>query len=1716
MSLEGMLYGKCNIPQKGMESMKRRIFKRLAAVLLTAAVMITNIGITSAAAEELPTFSENIGASVVGAAEAFAAGDVFTYSTTQNSNYGVTLWLGYSKGRISYDAEFSTKFILNYGGSGTRELTADELKLFYFSDSASGSGKVKGLYVKSAETSGSTITLTIAFNYDEFNSQYDHLPYTNRALEDMCIKQELYLCYPHATSSGTETKVIKNPSPGVNGSDISATLYAYFCPQKFDLSASSNVHRVKYTYIDQYGAMSEKISEDTYISTYIAPTAYPFYCESELELISETNGTKEYRTVYNTSMYEIVDINGDKVTSDFELIPSYYTSHGKNKAELSLKLKNQDLKTKKITAASNKQYRVMWGSWCVGAFYVVNNIEASEITPTAITDPSSSSSQPTGNDTVVYGDAFPKDFDPIFHVGVKKVSNDGHLNFLTPNYAARLKLENTKIRCTELLVENGTSGNGSSSYFTANDTATENVLKNLTNPANYGLFYISTATDPSEALAKKLDMIRPSGYDANNYFKMTFDVGALNSQTCKNVEYNKWVNVKDKDGSTVSVRDGLCYLWYPAYDENGNIVQKRCDEKLIIGVDCPPIKWDINKKGKITVSGFTGNGVSRYMSADSPLYVYKIDDDEHEVDDFNVVHSSADGKSVDVTIKPTSKLNNGEYAAGDNQIYVIKYGYTGEIETRSIMGAFYIVSDGSGIATVSETSSDDTPSATISADGSIKVTAGQTLDLSYNNDTGKIMMDGIPVASTKKILYEVNEDGSHKNVSKFTDSSQYRWVIEELPQNAKGFEVAAKSAKIKSGDKYNKSEITDTDTISIGATKANGNFNSAVIVKLAAKDYKAKKSSKIKDGNSAAATFGSILLYIAPSVPTKWKDVSSKLSKAGLTAAGNEKGYEKVYNMSIADGKSATLPFALSDGKDRSMVYELCKGANGFSVVKGKVKALAGGGSGDIICYPTVSPDKKILVHVTTTSAVKSLRANTTKLTLFAGTSQTIYLGTVPPSYGTDFNIGGQKSGTFTGGTWSISGNALTITGGNDVAKGTKSTLDVSAADKTIKITISGAAAPQNAKSFKLATKKLNADGFIEVNIPIGTVYNLGIAMNPVTADAGFTWKYAKTPQPEANAKLDGEKTVIEYTANGNDKVYDIDVCGDIIKGNKKCIYYMQAVSEALDAGGNALRTPIYKINVYEPGSTIVMNTLEDDENHDAETFSIVGGILMSKAQADSLCSKNLTGGKSYTFPAPTTAGAVQEEIIWSCNKPAAVDIDTSTDGYMTLTPLWAGSFTVTGTTKYTKQKMSFKVNSAAKDNAIENADVSNYKLQYQKADESWDDIDSSVSLAAKQKMNIRVYSSLEGAVGTVKFVTSTSANCAVNASGVLTAKAAGTAKVGAVITLKKSDKNTKTINLSEVEFSVTAPAAEFKSISVPIGIIKGEQGKFAAAVKNVRPADIKSIKWEYASSADAEDKDWTAISGAGTLSGKFNVDIAAGIYYVRCNADGVTSDPQKMAVYAQGQNIKSVTVNYTFAEYSDELAEAAGVDKASGEGAALTKSQKNALKKINKAYKNAINVLKGTKSGEGAGYGIYYIPVFASPVTSGTKLTLAGDDDIIWTSTNVNLASAKTVTAFTNGGYQSSLLRKAASPYAIVKIDTTAGKTNKYTGKVTLTGILRNSGKKITITLNVSGIAGTEDNSGSDTQEPEPQTDPSTDPSENSEPEGNGSEGNESESTEP
>jgi len=597
---------------------------------------------------------------------------------------------------------------------------------------------------------------------------------------------------------------------------------------------------------------------------------------------------------------------------------------------------------------------------------------------------------------------------------------------------------------------------------------------------------------------------------------------------------------------------------------------------------------------------------------------------------------------------------------------------------------------------------------------------------------------------------------------------------------------------------------------------------------------------------------------------------------------------------------------------------------------------------------------------------------------------------------------------------------------------------------------------------------------------------------------------------------------------------------GDVIKAVTPGTYYVKGWTAAKNEKGDNLTTNIYKINVYTPGASIIMNDGRDAddgftyENYGAggareyaqvkatkdSVYTIVGGNLMTKAAAETDGNKTIMGGQTITIAEPYTLGT-SEEIEWKCNKPSAIRITkgknyqtakssqpdyTASTAYnseeystLDLDLMQAGTFTITGTTKYTKQKFVFKVNVGA-DATIKRDQTPTCEKFYFDYNGTAVDLlnsgspvaDGATKMKVKDTASVGFFTNKVGLNGTVKYEAVDKKVLNVAANGTVKALAKGSTAIKATFT--SADKKT-TFTVTSPKITVEPQTATISKFTIPSGVSIGKDFNVSAAIKDAKIADC-TVTWDYLklankAAADAiNDSNYknqvtnASWSLGNKPSGKVKLT-EDGYYFVKLTvAPKNDTDPDHAVsewgiIQAFAKTPTIVNVNNNDADAKKAIAALAAAPKAGEE--------------------------EGTTVG-GAGYGVYIIPVFAADKDGNLTATNVGD--IEWTSSNVSLATAEAVSIDTANNQsvkdfldkvnaddtsttnmsgsvnnkaqntfkeaveeENAIVKSAANAAGLVKI-VTASANSGLTGKVTLTGVLKNSGKKVTVTLNIKNEA--------------------------------------------
>jgi len=907
------------------------------------------------------------------------------------------------------------------------------------------------------------------------------------------------------------------------------------------------------------------------------------------------------------------------------------------------------------------------------------------------------------------------------------------------------------------------------------------------------------------------------------------------------------------------------------------------------------------------------------------------------------------------------------------------------------------------------------------ADGDgIPVTSGSILKVDYSNR--QIRCDGelIGFLETDSDLY----DGKN--------ASDVRWVL----QNEKG--TSSSYGKFKNdlmnsktpSSVYMLSSVKSRSEVEIGALKSNGLFNSTVVL----------KAMSLTDTEKV---YASCTFYVRPSKVTELvvKDSPSLTKNADGT-----------YSLSLSAGSSFKIPVSAKDGQDKTLLYSTQ--SSNFTVVNGTVKALSVNASAeDIVIYPQdqgtdfASP-VTVKVSVTKPDGKKSvLAADTKSLTLIDADPRIISVTSEGASDEVSFAF---KNGSNASAAYSVTNNdsgKTALTGGKSSFSGTKTFavsvsdaeqvkkgdyLEITANGKTLKITLAADNTYQNAaKLNEPAAKKLN-DGLPEINVAVGASFSTGISVLPAGAENTVEWKaYSDRLCTTAGDKV---------TFNGN-----------TVTGVSEGTCYIQGTISCSDIESTEVKTSLYRVNVYKTGGSIAFS--------DAD-YTVAGGVLMTKSDAEGPCTKMLQGGQNIIISAPKTLGN-SEKIEWTSSNPGAVSVkafsgkrkstDQSNSDLLELGLVQPGTYVITGISQYSKQKYTFKVNVAETvcdpaDFADGNASLKFWKYNAVSDYYTWAAPSSSgEELEAGSTFDIKVDSKM---CGTVKY-SSDSKSVTVSAKGVV--KAVKADDTPAVITALVTQKAAK--GVTPASFSVTmtvksVPASSGSAASVkpvvPSGVQSGQEFVLKENVKNLKNP---SIVWKY-TQCESDGSDLTEPDTPHVL-----LKTSSGKYKLPENesGDGVKYYRLDLTASAGGTSVTNSEILVT------------GVYDCLASKVSVHPEDAVRVKRLGTAG-------KGIAAGDGtAGSGNSTVIDFdasgtltvKNPVTGRDerKIAYATPDEIDWKVSNTYLAKAETVV------HPTAHCDKE-DPYGY-SLKVTANDKG-YRGAVVITGTFRNSGKKVSLKINI------------------------------------------------
>jgi hypothetical protein len=893
-------------------------------------------------------------------------------------------------------------------------------------------------------------------------------------------------------------------------------------------------------------------------------------------------------------------------------------------------------------------------------------------------------------------------------------------------------------------------------------------------------------------------------------------------------------------------------------------------------------------------------------------------------------------------------------------------------------------------------------------------------------------------------------------------------------------------------------------SVVVSNTKAAGKFNAAVYIKGVSRDYVPAKKGK----EMAGSVYFAEGFYIPPALPTAFKD-GAKLP-TGMSANGKTAANIPVYKLELATGKSVKIPFALKDGTEKELAYSLCGDCEGFTVVNGKVTATDANDTtfatqaagivtvddatdNTIKVFSRSKPEICAYVQVKTTAAFKSLRANATSIAVWPDSEQCISLGTVPASADSNlkYKITAPSGVTVEYMKWDVitaahyeqpavygwvptaleggfaESNLLQVTcATGTVAKGSVIKAELYNGNtavsgvKPLEIKVTPVTAPQDIKSVKtgVKSKETVVEGGVEfkvINVPKGGAVNLNYSVTPNSADA--------TVDPHVS---DEDVAVV-----GGDVVYGLEV-GTTTMSIRPANYNTISDSFKNSKDTTETGTANYMINVYEPGGSITF----PDTN-----YAIKGGFLMTAGAAASDCAREFTAGKTEYMLAPTAG--TSEPIIWTANTPSAVKFvqDKATtanqsgkydgkgfennDEILEITPLQTGTFTITGTTKYTKQKIAFKMLvGASNENA---ASASGKYIDFVKADgtvvaapvaaQGDEDAVPQTTVYVGEKINAFMGTATQNVGGPVKFELADAADkdkATVNAKGLITAKGAGTITVKATMTAGSTtieetrtlEITAKPITLKSNEFDIGTVADDAKGakVSVALNNYNKKSNDLIWTVQSGRedPVAIDALKNKLSGSI-------TGLT-AGKIYSVYVTPVAAGAENVTAAA-AIASDDKIL--------VGSITVY-------DAAIKAADTSK----GDPATKKAVAALGGKFDKTKTPHNGVVTNKT--------YYIPIFAKD-KDGNYIQAGSADDVTLNLSNRSLvdvdpANTSFITTVDKATLvaaeaENDIVKNYADAYGFIKV-----KTNNagLSGIETIKATLKNSNKAVTVKLNVLSAA--------------------------------------------
>ncbi|MDE6251995.1 MAG: leucine-rich repeat protein [Lachnospiraceae bacterium] len=780
---------------------------------------------------------------------------------------------------------------------------------------------------------------------------------------------------------------------------------------------------------------------------------------------------------------------------------------------------------------------------------------------------------------------------------------------------------------------------------------------------------------------------------------------------------------------------------------------------------------------------------------------------------------------------------------------------------------------------------------------------------------------------------------------KADENIDYRNIQWEIQTTASKASTAAKfkNTLVSNAAKqtYSLNKIKGVGKVEIGAAVSKGSLNNIIVVK-------ALSSDRSKE-------YASLSVVIEPSVP---ENINIKENaKAGFT-----KAEDGTYVLNLRAGSSFTLTPSIlpSNAGNKQVNYIIETDTNAVQVTnKGVVKAISATETPVTIKLYSDKTDGEgnpyasSTVNVNVRPYVKSLTSSSKSLSVAPNGNQRFTVSALPYSMTTVNTVVTYNESAFklmdAEGSTIKSGSRVQLTNGTKefqlklldakaIGKDKKITFkcekpsDDNPNVKDLSISVTAISVYGNIKGFTQKNKKLNADKQVEINIPLGVPYSLGISIAPASANNEYTWS-------GTGVEADSDGTV------------PLTMVGDIIYPNKTGTYTITAVSAGTNASLSTVNTYTYKVTIYKLVTYFGIS---------ADDYCINNGFYMSKDAAVYDCVTSNEGGYNEHISTVRSDGST-EPIQWKSSNDKALTIESlneNADEFIQYRRI-PGTYTVTGTSLYTKQKVSYKVVVTEKLSEQEASDYQDsadiYIEKYDTESASWEKTDSSVIELPKGKtLDIRLVNS--NLSGSVKYQSSDKKSVTVSSAGVVKAVKNTGSPVTITVSMVKGGKGTqpsitRTLSVKAVDAAVTA-----KTSSLPVFAKAGNYFTVKASVSGIK---TYITEWNYRNADNPSDKGiLTLKSGKAVIASSGNYEIYPVIY-----AKG--SGESKGTKLAEG-TAKTIKI------YSETISK-------------IVASETTIYAEKNQAYEISIDAY-------GAGY------------------TIPDDDKVTWSTSNSNIVKPKSV----------------------------------------------------------------------------------------------------------